>query len=357
MTAEPDALAPRPEHRFTFGLWTVGNRGRDPFGEPTRAPLDPVATVHRLADLGAWGVSLHDDDLVPWGTPAAERERIVGRFAAALEERGMGVGMATTNLFTHPAFKDGAFTSNDRRVRRAALGKAMRSIDLAARLRAENYIFWGGREGTEVGSAKDPRDALERYREAIDVLSDYVVGQGYDLRFAIEPKPNEPRGDLWLPTVGHALHFISTLARPDMVGVNPEVAHETMAGLSFTRRSARRCGPASSSTSTSTRSGSGATTRTSGSGPRTSRRPSTSSACSSARATTGRGTSTRTPTGRRTPTACGTSRPAACGPTSRWPSAPATSTRCPRCSRRWRMPGPASWPSRRRPRARAGPPR
>jgi xylose isomerase len=220
-------------HRFTFGLWTVGNPGRDPFGDPTRAPVDPVDSVHRLADLGAWGVSLHDDDLVPWGTPPAERDRIVSRFAAALTERGLGIGMATTNLFTHPAFKDGAFTSNDRGVRRAAIGKAMRSIDLAAELKAENYIFWGGREGTEVGAAKDPRDALDRYREAIDVLADYVVDQGYDLRFAIEPKPNEPRGDLWLPTVGHALHFITTLARPEMVGVNPEVAHETMAGLSF----------------------------------------------------------------------------------------------------------------------------
>jgi xylose isomerase len=233
MTADADALTPRPEHRFTFGLWTVGNPGRDPFGEPVRGPLDPVEIVHRLADLGAWGVSLHDDDLVPHGTPAAERDRIVDRFEAALRERGLGVGMATTNLFTHPAFKDGAFTSNDRRVRRAAIGKAMRSIDLAARLRAETYVFWGGREGAEVGAAKDPRDALERYREAIDVLADYVVEHDYNLRFAIEPKPNEPRGDLWLPTVGHALHFISTLNRPEMVGVNPEVAHETMAGLSF----------------------------------------------------------------------------------------------------------------------------
>jgi xylose isomerase len=233
MTADGDALTPRPEHRFTFGLWTVGNPGRDPFGEPVRAPLDPVDTVHRLADLGAWGLSLHDDDLVPHGTPEPERERLISRFDAALRERGLGIGMATTNLFGHPAFKDGAFTSNDRRVRRAAIGKAMRSIDLAARLRAENYIFWGGREGTEVGAAKDPREALERYREAIDVLAEYVVEQGYDLRFAIEPKPNEPRGDLWLPTVGHALHFISTLQRPEMVGVNPEVAHETMAGLSF----------------------------------------------------------------------------------------------------------------------------
>src|SRR3954467_5819879 len=228
-----DALTPRPEHRFTFGLWTVGNPGRDPFGEPTRAPVDPVDSVRRLAELGAWGVSLHDNDLVPWGTPGDEAERIVARFEAALEETGLGVGMATTNLFGHPAFKDGAFTSNDRGVRRAAIGKAMRSIDLGAELAAEVYVFWGGREGTEVGVAKDPRDALERYREAIDVLSDYVVEQGYDLRFALEPKPNEPRGDIFLPTVGHALHFITMLQRPEMVGVNPEVAHETMAGLSF----------------------------------------------------------------------------------------------------------------------------
>ena len=222
------------EPRFTFGLWTVGNPGRDPFGEPTRPVRDPVDTVHRLADAGAWGVSLHDDDLIPWGTAPAERDRIVQRFQSALTERGMGVGMATTNLFTHPAFKDGAFTSGDRRVRRAAIGKAMTSIDLGAQLGAEIYVFWGGREGTEVGVAKDPRDALERYREAIDVLADYTVSQGYDLRFAIEPKPNEPRGDIFLPTVGHALHFITTLARPEMVGVNPELAHETMAGLSFT---------------------------------------------------------------------------------------------------------------------------
>jgi xylose isomerase len=226
-------LTPRSEPRFTFGLWTVGNPGRDPFGDPTRAPLDPVESVHRLAELGAWGVSLHDDDLVPWGTALAERDRIVAAFKAALDEDGLGVGMATTNLFKHPAFKDGAFTSNDRRVRRAAIGKAMRSIDLGAELGAEVYVFWGGREGTEAGVAKDPRDALDRYREAIDVLADYVAEQGYDLRFALEPKPNEPRGDIFLPTVGHALHFISTLQRPEMTGVNPEVAHETMAGLSF----------------------------------------------------------------------------------------------------------------------------
>ena len=228
-----DSLTPRPEHRFTFGLWTVGNPGRDPFGAPTREAVDPVDSVRKLAELGAWGISLHDEDLVPYGVSAAERDRIVARFKAALEETGLGVGMATTNLFGHPVFKDGAFTSNDRNVRRAAIGKAMRSIDLGAELGAEVYVFWGGREGTEAGVAKDPRDALERYREAIDVLADYSVEQGYDLRFALEPKPNEPRGDIFLPTVGHALHFISMLQRPDMVGVNPEVAHETMAGLSF----------------------------------------------------------------------------------------------------------------------------
>jgi len=232
-SATIESLTPCPGHRFTFGLWTVGNPGRDPFGGPTREPIDPVESVRRLGELGAWGISLHDDDLVRWGTPAAERERIVAGFKAALEEAGMGVGMATTNLFGHPAFKDGAFTSNDRGVRRAAIGKAMRSIDLGGELGGEVYVFWGGREGTEVGVAKDPRDALERYREAVNVLVDYSEGQGYGLRFAIEPKPNEPRGDIFLPTVGHALHFVSTLDRPELVGVNPEVAHETMAGLSF----------------------------------------------------------------------------------------------------------------------------
>ncbi|HWE11774.1 MAG TPA: xylose isomerase [Solirubrobacteraceae bacterium] len=232
-TTQGDSAPGGGRIRFTFGLWTVGNPGRDPFGEPTRPPRDPVQAVHRLADAGAWGISLHDNDLVPYGTSAAERDRIVTRFRAALDERGLGVGMATTNLFAHPAFKDGAFTSNDRDVRRAAIGKAMQSIDLGAELGAEVYVFWGGREGTEAGAAKDPRDALERYREAINVLADYTVVQGYKLRFAIEPKPNEPRGDIFLPTVGHALHFISMLDRPEMVGVNPEVAHETMAGLSF----------------------------------------------------------------------------------------------------------------------------
>jgi xylose isomerase len=228
-------VTPPIEPRFTFGLWTVGNPGRDPFGEPTRQPVDPVDSLHRLAELGAWGISLHDNDLVPYGVSASERDGIVSRFKAGLEETGLGVGMACTNLHAHPVFKDGAFTSNDRKVRRAAIGKAMHSIDIGAELGAEVYVFWGGREGTEAGVAKDPRDALERYREAINILSAYVRAQGYDLRFAMEPKPNEPRGDIFLPTVGHALHFITTLDHPEMVGVNPEVAHETMAGLSFSQ--------------------------------------------------------------------------------------------------------------------------
>ncbi|MGH2916531.1 MAG: xylose isomerase [Solirubrobacteraceae bacterium] len=230
---DPAELVPRPEHRFTFGLWTVGNPGRDPFGEPVRAPLEPVQTVERLAELGAYGVSFHDNDLVPYGTGAAERDRIVARFKEALQRTGMQVPMATTNLFGHPAFRDGAFTSNDRSVRRAAIAKAIRGIELGAELGASVYVFWGGREGAESAAAKRVADGLERYREAIDFLCGYVLDRGYELRFAIEPKPNEPRGDILLPTVGHALHFITTLEHPEMVGVNPEVAHETMAGLSF----------------------------------------------------------------------------------------------------------------------------
>ncbi len=233
MTSEHLDLTPRPEHRFTFGLWTVGNPGRDPFGEPTRPPLDPVTSVERLAELGAYGVSLHDNDLVPYGSSASERDRIVARFSDALQRTGMQVTMATTNLFGHPAFKDGAFTSNDRGVRRAAIAKAMRGIDLGAELGANVYVFWGGREGAESAATKRVGDALERYREAINFLCGYVRDQGYEMVFAVEPKPNEPRGDIFLPTVGHALHFITTLDHPEMVGVNPEVAHETMAGLSF----------------------------------------------------------------------------------------------------------------------------
>ncbi|ASY31561.1 MULTISPECIES: xylose isomerase [Streptomyces] len=224
---------PTPEDKFSFGLWTVGWQGRDPFGDATRPALDPVESVRRLAELGAWGVTFHDDDLIPFGSTDAERERIVKRFREALDTHGLVVPMATTNLFTHPVFKDGGFTSNDRDVRRYALRKVIRNIDLAAELGAETYVAWGGREGAESGGAKDIRLALDRMKEAFDLLGEYVIEQGYDLRFAIEPKPNEPRGDILLPTVGHALAFIERLERPELYGVNPETGHEQMAGLNF----------------------------------------------------------------------------------------------------------------------------
>jgi xylose isomerase len=225
------SLTPRPEDRFSFGLWTVGWQARDPFGDATRAPVDPVESVHRLAELGAWGVTFHDDDLIPHG--AADRDGHIKRFRTALDETGLTVPMVTTNLFTHPVFKDGAFTSNDRSVRRYALRKVMRNLDLAAELGAETYVFWGGREGSETDAAKDVRAALDRYREGLDLLASYVQERGYGIRFALEPKPNEPRGDILLPTIGHALAFISTLEHAEMVGVNPEVGHEQMAGLNM----------------------------------------------------------------------------------------------------------------------------
>ncbi|MFE9774478.1 xylose isomerase [Streptomyces sp. NPDC005931] len=224
---------PTPEDRFTFGLWTVGWQGRDPFGDATRRALDPVESVRRLAELGAYGVTFHDDDLIPFGSGDSEREEHVKRFRQALDDTGMKVPMATTNLFTHPVFKDGAFTANDRDVRRYALRKTVRNIDLAVELGAEIYVAWGGREGAESGAAKDVRVALDRMKEAFDLLGEYVTSQGYDIRFAIEPKPNEPRGDILLPTVGHALAFIERLERPELYGVNPEVGHEQMAGLNF----------------------------------------------------------------------------------------------------------------------------
>ncbi|MHB1597883.1 MAG: xylose isomerase [Acidimicrobiales bacterium] len=224
---------PTREDKFSFGLWTVGWQARDPFGDATRAAVDPVESVNRLAELGAYGVTFHDDDLIPFGSDAGEREQHVKRFRAALDATGMAVPMVTTNLFTHPMFKDGAFTSNDRGVRRYALRKVMRNLDLAAELGATTYVFWGGREGAETDSAKDVRSALERYREGIDLLAEYVLDRGYAIRFAIEPKPNEPRGDILLPTVGSALAFISSLEHREMVGVNPEVGHEQMAGMNF----------------------------------------------------------------------------------------------------------------------------
>jgi xylose isomerase len=225
--------APTRADRFSFGLWTVGWPARDMFGDASRTPLDPVEAVHRLSDLGGYGVSFHDDDLVPFGTDEAGREQHIARFRKALDETGLVVPMMTTNLFTHPVFKDGAFTANDRAVRRFALAKVARNLDLAAELGAPVYVLWGGREGAESGAAKDVRAALDRYREALDLLCGYVREQGYGIRFAIEPKPNEPRGDILLPTIGHALAFITTLAEPDRVGLNPEVGHEEMAGLNF----------------------------------------------------------------------------------------------------------------------------
>ncbi|WP_194899440.1 xylose isomerase [Catenulispora pinisilvae] len=224
---------PSPADKFTFGLWTVGWQARDPFGDATRPALDPVETVHRLAELGAYGVTFHDDDLIPFGSGEDERAKHIARFREALDATGLKVPMATTNLFTHPVFKDGAFTSNDRDIRRYALRKVMRNLDLAAELGANTYVFWGGREGSESEAAKDVRSALDRYREGLDMLAAYVTDRGYDIRFALEPKPNEPRGDILLPTIGHALAFISTLEHHEMVGVNPEVGHEQMAGLNF----------------------------------------------------------------------------------------------------------------------------
>jgi xylose isomerase len=224
---------PLREHHFTFGLWTVGNVGRDPFGDPVRPPIPPTRIVRELAKLGAYGVNLHDNDLVPRDASAADRDRIVREFKTALDETGMKVPMATTNLFGDPVFRDGAFTSSDSRVRDYALQKTMRAIDLGVDLGAETYVFWGGREGVETNAAKDPQEAVKWFRDAIDYLCEYVRSQKYTLRFALEPKPNEPRGDIFFPTIGHMLAFIYTLAHPEMVGLNPEIAHDTMAGLDF----------------------------------------------------------------------------------------------------------------------------
>ena len=226
---------PKPEDKFTFGLWTVGNPGRDPFGEPTRTKLEPTYIVQKLAELGAWGVNLHDNDLVPIDATASERDNIVKDFKQALSDHGMVVPMATTNLFADPAFKDGAFTSADARVRAYALQKTMHAIDLGVELGAKTYVFWGGREGSEVDATNNPLDGMAYFRDAISFLCEYVKDQGYDLQFALEPKPNEPRADIYLPTVGSMLGFIATLPseHQPMVGVNPEFAHDTMAGLNF----------------------------------------------------------------------------------------------------------------------------
>ena len=227
------SLTPTPADKFTFGLWTVGWQARDPFGDATRDPLDPDRTVNELAARGAHGVTFHDDDLIPFGSDDSSRRTHIDRFKKALAETGMKVPMATTNLFTHPVFKDGAFTSNDKDIRRYAIRKVMTNIELAVELGATTYVCWGGREGAESDGAKDAYVALDRFREAFNTLGEFVTENGYDIKFAIEPKPNEPRGDIFLPTVGHALAFINSLDRPELVGVNPEVGHEQMAGLNF----------------------------------------------------------------------------------------------------------------------------
>jgi len=224
---------PAKSDKFAFGLWTIGYNGADPFGGPTRAPLDVVHGVEKIAEAGAYGLTFHDDDLYAFGSSDAERTKQIERLKGALAATGVIIPTITTNLFSQPVFKDGGFTSNDRAVRRFALRKVLRNLDLAAELGAKTFVMWGGREGAEYDAAKDIRAALERYREAVNLLGDYVTDKGYDIKFAIEPKPNEPRGDILLPTVGHALAFIETLERPELVGVNPEVGHEQMAGLNF----------------------------------------------------------------------------------------------------------------------------
>ena len=228
------SLTPTRDDKFSFGLWTIGWTAADPFGSATRAPLDVVEAVEKLNEIGAYGLTFHDDDLFAFGSTDAERQKQIDRLKQALADTGVIVPMMTTNLFSHPVFKDGAFTSNDRGVRRFALRKTLRNIDLAAEMGAKTFVMWGGREGAEYDAAKDVRGALARYREGVNLLCQYVSDKGYDIRFAIEPKPNEPRGDILLPTVGHAMAFIATLEHPEMVGLNPETGHEQMAGLNFT---------------------------------------------------------------------------------------------------------------------------
>ncbi len=230
---------PKPEHKFTFGLWTVGNPGADPFGRAVRQELTPAEIVHLLAEVGAWGVNFHDNDLIPIDATPAEAEQIKKSFRQALDDTGIVVPMATTDLFRDPVFRDGAFTSNDPKVRAYAVQKTMNAIDLGVEFGATTYVFWGGREGTETDAGKDPITAIKRSREAMNFLCEYVIDQGYDLKFALEAKPNEPRGDIYNATTGNMLAFIATLDHPEMVGVNPEVAHEHMAGLNFTHHVAQ----------------------------------------------------------------------------------------------------------------------
>ncbi len=353
---------PTPEDKFSFGLWTVGWHARDQFGDATRPDLDPVESVHKLAELGASDVTFHDDDVVPFGSSDADRERILDRFKGALEETGIEVEMVTTNTFTHPIFKDGAFTSNDRRVRRYGLRKVLRNVDLAAELGAKTFVMWGGREGAEYDSAKDLKAAHDRYAEGIDAVAGYIKEQGYDLKIALEPKPNEPRGDILLPTVGHALAFIDRLDHADIVGLNPEVGHEQMAGLNYTTGIAagavgRQAVPHRPQRPEvhQVRPGPGVRPRRPVLGVRhrrpagerlPERRPDLRRpAALRLQAVAHRGHAGRVGLGRGQH---GDLHPAA-------PSAPRRSATTPRSRRRWRRPACSTWPSRRCPRARPTP--
>ncbi len=224
---------PKPEHKFTFGLWTVGSKGSDPFGAAVRGAKTPAELVYLLGEVGAYGVNFHDNDLLPIDATPAEAEAIKKAFRKALDETGLVVPMATTNLFYDPVFKDGAFTSNDPKVRAYAIQKTLKAIDLGAEFGAKVYVFWGGREGTETDASKSAVDAIRRNREAMNFFCEYVLDKKYDMKLALEAKPNEPRGDMYNATTGHMLAFIATLDHPEMVGVNPEVAHEHMSGLNF----------------------------------------------------------------------------------------------------------------------------
>jgi xylose isomerase len=224
---------PDPKLKFTFGLWTIANPGRDPFGGPTRESISPVDVANILGEVGAYGVNFHDNDLIPIDASPEQANQIKRDFKKALKDNGLVVPMATTNLFGDAAFKDGAFTSNNAKVRAYAIQKTMRAMDLGAEFGAKIYVFWGGREGTESDATKNPVDAIKRFREAIDFLCDYSIEQGYGYKFAFEAKPNEPRGHIYFAVTGSYLALIPTLKHPDMCGVNPEVAHEHMAGLNF----------------------------------------------------------------------------------------------------------------------------
>ena len=225
---------PTPEDKFSFGLWTVGWTGTDPFGTSTRPALDPWEYADKLAELGAWGITFHDNDVFPFdATPEVRRDRIA-QLRDVADKSGLTIEMVTTNTFTHPLFKDGGLTANDRSVRRFGLRKVLDAVDIAADCGASTFVMWGGREGAEYDSSKDLYAALERYKEGLDTVAGYIKSQGYDLKIGLEPKPNEPRGDIFLPSIGHALALIAELDHGDIVGLNPEVGHEQMANLNYT---------------------------------------------------------------------------------------------------------------------------